>query len=259
MRDLHRTLKNRWRLVRKVSSVFPKSKNFGYCCVCERKTFFIEYGDWLRDDYRCFYCNSIPRNRALIKAIQLFAPEYRDLLIHESSPGNQSSTHLKNKCKHYSDSQYFPDVPCGTYHHGFRCENLDGLTFPDNSFDLFVTSDVFEHIMNPEKAFSEIARVLKPGGLHIFTMPWYPELAVSRRRAREDEHGNLVHLEDPIYHGNPVSQKGSLVTMDWGLDFCDRVFEFSSMTTTIYVERSRAFGLEGKFLEVFISRKRDVK
>ena len=140
-------------------------------------------------------------------------------------------------------------------HEGFRCENLDKLTFDDHSFDLFITSDVFEHVMNPEKAFAEIARVLKPGGLHIFTMPWYPELQMSRRRAMVNDAGEIKHIEEAIYHGNPISDKGSLVTMDWGLDFCDKVYDFSRMRTTIYLERDRSAGLDGKFLEVFISRK----
>jgi SAM-dependent methyltransferase len=257
MAELSTLLKNRCSVIRKIISVIPKKRNSGYCPTCQRNTVFVEYGDWLRDNYRCFYCNSIPRNRALIKAIQSFAPDYRDLVIHESSPGNQSSVHLKRNCRNYTDSQYFPDIQPGTFYKGFRCENLDRLTFADNTFDLFVTSDVFEHIMHPEKAFAEIARVLKPGGLHIFTMPWYPELKVSRRRAKEDANGKIVHLEEPVYHGNPVSEEGSLVTMDWGLDFCDKIFEFSRMTTTIYVEKDRSFGLDAKFLEVFVSRKRE--
>jgi SAM-dependent methyltransferase len=191
----------------------------------------------------------------LLNAAQKFAPNYRELEIHESSPGTQSSKNLKRTCKNYSDSQYFPDIEPGTIHKGFRCENLDKLTFKDNTFDLFVTSDVFEHVMNPEKAFAEIARVLKPGGLHIFTMPWYPELSKSKRRALVNTVGQIEYLEEPVYHGNPVSSDGSLVTFDWGLDFCDKVFQYSGMTTTIYVERNRQFGLDGKFLEVFISRK----
>ena len=229
--------------------------NAGFCSCCERRVRFIEYGPWLRDEYRCSNCNSIPRNRALIKAIQKFAPNYREVLIHESSPGMPTSRHLKRNCKHYSDSHFFPGVEPGKMHQGFRCENLDKLTFDDNSFDLFITSDVFEHVMNPEKAFAEIARVLKPGGLHIFTMPWYPELRISRRRAMVNDAGEIKHIEEAIYHGNPISDKGSLVTIDWGLDFCDKVYDFSRMTTTIYLERDRSSGLDGKFLEVFISRK----
>lgn len=229
--------------------------NVGYCGCCDNDTYFVELGPWLRDEYICSYCRSIPRNRALIRTIQLFAPEYKAMHLHESSPGNQSSQHLKRNCKNYSDSQFYPDVTPGTVYKGFRCENLEQLTFADNTFDLFITSDVFEHVMDPESAFREIARVLRPGGMHIFTMPWYPELSVTRRRAALGDNGKIVHLEKPIYHGNPVSEDGSLVTVDWGLDFCDKVYEFSKMSTTIYVEKDRSLGLDAKFAEVFVSRK----
>lgn len=229
--------------------------NIGYCSCCERRTIFFEFDKWLRDNYKCFHCGSIPRNRALIRTIKLYKPDFYDLLIHESSPGNQSSKHLQRNCIHYSASQFYPNVNPGTYHNGFRNENLENLTFEDSVFDLFVTADVFEHVINPEKAFSEIARVLKPGGLHIFTIPWYPELPQSRRRALLLENGSIEFLFPPVYHGNPVSQDGSLVTFDWGLDFCDFIYESCKMTTTIYKVINRKEGLDGKFMEVFISRK----
>jgi SAM-dependent methyltransferase len=162
---------------------------------------------------------------------------------------------LKNTCRQYSSSQYFEDVPRGRYQNGERSEDLSALTFGDNSIDILVTQDVFEHVMEPEKAFKEIARVLRPGGAHIFSMPWYPELKRTRQRARV-ENGAVVHTEEPQYHGNPVDRaKGSLVTFDWGLDFTDIIFKASGMTTIIYLQRDRSKGLDGKFLEIFVSRK----
>jgi SAM-dependent methyltransferase len=40
-------------------------------------------------------------------------------------------------------------------------------TIPDDSFDIVVSSDVFEHIDRPWLAAAEIGRILKPGGLAI--------------------------------------------------------------------------------------------
>lgn len=133
------------------------------------------------------------------------------------------------------------------------------MTFPDNSFDLFVTSDVFEHVFEPGKAFAEINRVLKPGGLHIFTMPWIPSMKRSVRRAKLNADGTIDHLKEAQYHGNPIDAKGSLVTFDWGLDFADFIYNESGMTTTIYLEIDRKKGLDAQFLEVFVSRKPDAK
>jgi len=43
--------------------------------------------------------------------------------------------------------------------------SLDGrLPFPDASFDAVLSTDTFEHVMDLDLAFSEIARVLRPGG-----------------------------------------------------------------------------------------------
>lgn len=229
--------------------------NPGYCNICEGRTVFIAYGSWLRDTYKCRYCQTIPRNRALVNALNRFTPEWKSQAVHESSPGGGLSEYLKKSCRAYSSSHFFPGVPRGTYVGEHRSEDLAALTFPDASFDIFVTSDVFEHVANPAAAFREIARVLKPEGVHVFTMPWYPELEAPVERARVHADGTVEHLLEPVYHGNPISDSGALVTFDWGRDFPQFIRRASGMTTTIYLERDRDKGLDAEFLEVFVSRK----
>lgn len=228
----------------------------GYCPICETEVHFIRRGAWLRDNLRCSRCSSIPRYRALIDTIKRFYPDFRDLVVHESSPNSgASSAYLKKHCKHYSTSQYFEDVPRGEFRDGVRSEDLSALTFESESIDLIVTQDVFEHVMEPEKAFREIARVLKPGGAHIFSMPWYSHLKTTVPRARMVD-GSVVHLEDPVYHGNPVNrEKGSLVTFDWGQDFIDIIYRSSGMNTIVFLQKDQNKGLDGEYLEIFISRK----
>lgn len=228
--------------------------NRGYCPVCERKTIFIRYNPWLRDHYKCKYCQSIPRHRALINAINIFYPDWQEAEIHESSPGGVSSEHIGKKCKNYSYSFYFPNIKPGDFKNGSRCENLENLTFSDEQFDIIITQDVFEHVNNPKQAFKEIARVLKPGGMHIFTVPFYPDLKKTRPRIRI-ENGDIHHILEPMCHGNPIDSNGSLVTVDYGLDFADLIYSSSGMTTTIYLQKDPYMGLEAEFLEVFISRK----
>jgi hypothetical protein len=231
--------------------------NKGYCPLCEDAVVFYEESDWLRDHYKCNKCYSIPRNRALVNALNNFYPAWKNSITHESSPGGPLSDYLKKSCSGYSASYYFEDVPRGQYKDGFRSEDLSALTLDTSSLDLFITSDVFEHIVEPEKAFGEIARVLKPGGAHVFTMPWYRNIDKSVQRAKL-ENGKIVNLLEPMFHGNPISEEGSLVTYDWGQDFCDFIYKTSGMTTTIYLEKNRALGLEAEFLEVFISRKSSI-
>ena len=47
----------------------------------------------------------------------------------------------------------------------FKVEDAMKLTFKDNSFDVVICTHVYEHVPNPKKLFSEIYRVLKPGGV----------------------------------------------------------------------------------------------
>ncbi|HCG05121.1 MAG TPA: SAM-dependent methyltransferase [Desulfovibrio sp.] len=231
-------------------------KNPGWCPICERETVFVSAEAWLRDHYRCLRCGSIPRFRALIRALDRFVPNWRALALHEFAPGGASSDYLRTRCRRYSASHYLPDVPFGSFSpaHGCASQDMEALTYADASFDVLVSQDVMEHLMDPAAAWREIARVLKPGGAHVFTVPWYPDEACTRRRAiRQD--GQVRHLAPPQYHGNPVDSGGSLVTIDWGIDMPEIIHRLSGMTTVVSLERDRQYGIDGEFLEVFVSRK----
>lgn len=137
-----------------------------------------------------------------------------------------------------------------------QCENLEGLTFPDSSFDVFITQDVLEHVFHPDRAFKEIMRVLKPGGIHIFTAPKHKNINKSYPRARILE-GRIEHLKEEEYHGNPIGDGRALVTWDYGDDFEALVYDWSGFSTTTYVTRDRSVGIDGEYIEVFVTRKRE--
>lgn len=227
---------------------------FGDCPICEGPTIFVREGSWLRDQFKCARCLSIPRWRALIRVLESHFPGWRELSIHESSPSGAASGKLARECKHCVQTHWFPGVPPGAMHDGYRCEDLEQQTFPDGSFDLVVTQDVFEHVLDPAKGFAEIARTLKPGGAHVFTIPWYPQKQTLVRAVR-DENGAVRHLVKPSYHGNPIDPQGSLVVTDWGADFCEFVHRSSGLVTTAISLADRRQGIEGEFLEVFVSSK----
>ena len=171
-------------------------KNQGYCYTCDQEVEFSSQQAWLRDNYKCSNCGSIPRERALMYCIEKFYPQWKQLSIHESSPGNRgASIKLKNNCPKYQTSQYFTGFLLGAIHSsGWRNEDLENQTFADETFDLVVSQDVMEHIFNPEKAFSEIARTLKPGGAHIFTVPIVKKEQPSSIRATLEANGEINYL-----------------------------------------------------------------
>lgn len=57
-----------------------------------------------------------------------------------------------------------------------RQMDVTRLEFPDRSFDIVTSGEVLEHVADDKKAIDEFARVLKPGGLCIATVPANPKL-----------------------------------------------------------------------------------
>ncbi len=64
----------------------------------------------------------------------------------------------------YPDSSFFAHLDMKDYR----------IPFVDNTFDLVLSWQVFEHVQNYDQVLAELHRVLKPGGicLHIFPSRW---------------------------------------------------------------------------------------
>lgn len=229
------------------------SRHLGYCPICERKVEFYIGGKWLRDSYICTICWSNPRQRALTLVLNTILPNYREFNIHETSPDGANSKKFANECAKYSSSQYLPDVPFGYSKDGIRCESVEFLTFQDEEFDVFISQDVFEHVMDPIRGFQEVMRTIKPNGFHLFTVPCMKKHKTSVRVQRVN--GDIEYLKEKEYHQNPVDPNGSLVVTSWGNDMKDIIKEKCGYDLQIYDIVDRHFGLDGEFLEVFVMRK----
>jgi len=230
----------------------------GFCPCCELDTKFSSPDSGFRDHLRCSHCQSRPRERALTKVIEEFYPNWRNLRIHESSPANRgSSAKLKSQCPNYVASKYYGDeLTWGKTFSGYRNEDLEHQTFEDESFDLIITQDVFEHLFDIESAFKEIARTLRAGGAHIFTTPLVNFTKPTEVWAKRNKDGTIKYLHDPEYHGSPSSKKGSLVTFHFGYDISDIISNSCGLNTTIVRIDDLRFGIRAKYLEVLITKKR---
>jgi SAM-dependent methyltransferase len=80
-----------------------------------------------------------------------------------------------------------------------RIGDLCGMPFAPNAFDLVLATDVIEHVDDDAQAIAEIARILKPGGVALITVPTFgclwglqDEVAKHKRRYRKSELLQLV-------------------------------------------------------------------
>jgi len=98
-----------------------------------------------------------------------------------------------------------------------------------NSFDLVITSDVMEHVRLDNEAHQEIRRVLKPGGVYLFTVPHF------RHERNTMVRVEIVDPADPTkdqfvmekeYHGDANSEdRRALSYRAYGTDLDDLLNE----------------------------------
>lgn len=119
-------------------------------------------------------------------------------------------------------------------------EDLQSLSFNDESFDVIIVNDVFEHLPFLDKAFKETYRCLKFNGFLISTFPFAFNNKESIIKAYLNENSEIVYLCKPEYHGNPVEPaKGSLVFQVPGWDILERLtnsgFKYAKMVFIVSV------------------------
>lgn len=221
----------------------------GQCVICGRsgRFYYNNIALW-RESLNCQHCRSTSRYRSiargLLRAISdltgVIAPSLanlptlnqRRLSVYDTQPpyyyGSSAypipdflkKTHwIKVTC-----SQYKPKREMGeTIAEGITNQNLECLTYADESLDIVITSDVMEHVRLDGRAHREIYRVLKPGGIYLFTVPhdrsW--EKTLTRVQINDpDDPAKDIHLLEPEYHGdtNSEGKGGVLAYRTYGKD-----------------------------------------
>jgi hypothetical protein len=82
--------------------------------------------------------------------------EFRRLKIAEINGCLGLHSYLKDHPNLYY-SEWAPHARSGELRNGVRCEALQCLSYPDNSFDIILTSETLEHLPNLDRAWHEIA------------------------------------------------------------------------------------------------------
>jgi len=162
---------------------------------------------------------------------------------------------LSQEAPGYLVTYHFPGEQPGSLVRGFRNEDLEAQTFPDETFDIVLTQDVLEHLFHPDRAIREIYRTLKPGGMHLCTFPVSGRQHEAAKPRAVREAGEIKHLTDAIYHGSPVSRDGSLVTFDYGYEIHKLIAEWAPFDVTVSRFSQPSAGILGDFTEVIVCEK----
>jgi len=192
----------------------------GYCSVCNRPSRFVTsmmysipdgkggmLPNW-REHLSCTDCGFVNRVRAVIDVVEQRFPVPRDASVYITERVTPLYEKLKDRWPLIIGSEFFgTEIEPGDIVNGVRNENIENLSFPSASLDFILSLDVLEHVPHPDTAFEEVFRCLRPGGVFVFTVPFDCTIDADKVRAILHEDGELEHLMDPEYHGNPIDME----------------------------------------------------
>lgn len=160
-------------------------------------------------------------NNRIRAAVHLFAVECQPT-VHAKVYVTEQTTpfykYMEGLFPRLVGSEFVPGLERGaSTPEGIRHEDLTDLTFGQATFDAILSFDVFEHVPDYKAGLRECARVLRPGGRIYITVPFAGTAdTIVRARLRED--GEIEHLLEPEYHGDPMMKDGILCFYHFGYD-----------------------------------------
>ena len=164
----------------------------------------------------------------------------------KSLPGYVSSEFLNNASLRSGDYGMKDDRVV-------RHEDLMNPSFEDESLDLVISSEVFEHVPFPYLAHRKVYRILKQGGAHVFTVP-FSTLPADTIHATLDPEGQMNFVGVPIMHGDPVRPEGVPVFTIFGHEMVAKLCAIGYQVHT-YELHIPSEGILGAGAIVFIARK----
>jgi len=204
----------------------------GYCACCETDAEFLVDQRYALDGGTPNFRERLTCGRCGLNNRHRFVAAYMKNLLQNSASASRVFCYeqVSNFYRYLSRQKKIADVIGSEYLgadrspgetiNGVRHEDALQLSFTDGSFDFIVSNDVFEHVPDIEKALKEACRCLKRGGRLIFSVPFFTDQKKTVQRTILKDN-RIVYLLPECYHGNPVSQKGSLVFYDFGWDILE--------------------------------------
>ncbi len=238
------------------------------CPVCGSLTVIVRIRGNIRERCRCIRCGSTNRQRqlavvicsAVASATGVKVRSLRDLhrldgyVIYNTEAGGAIHRQLVGM-ENYISSEYFgEDYEPGEMVRGIMHQDLMRLGLGDETVDLVISSDVFEHIPDPYRAHREVFRVLKPGGRHIFTVPFHPDRVLDEIRTIIDLRGRVILTKDPIFHRDPIRKKGALVHRIFALEMLVNLARMGFVIRMYHLHKPW-YGIFGAYALVFEAMK----
>lgn len=186
---------------------------------------------------RCLRCGASVVHLSLGWALRDYVAQLEDCDACELSARGPLVDYLRRRARSLVTSEYFSDIASGSLHQGVRCEDVQNLSYADASLDLVTHTEVLEHVPADARALAELARVLRPRGTMLFTVPMH-DGAVTVERARLYD-GEVEHLLEPVYHTDPMRPQGILAFRDYGRDILDRLRDAGFVDAQIVTSAGR--------------------
>jgi SAM-dependent methyltransferase len=152
---------------------------------------------------RCLRCKETVINLATVAVVKQLPVGS----AYELSTYGATFEYARKHFHPFQCSEYLPGAKPGTVVNGVRNEDVQQLSFPDDSFDLITSNQVFEHVPDYLRAFKECLRCLKPDGSLVFTVPMH--YAPKIQQNAKLENGKMVWIGVPEYHGSRIAGPNS--------------------------------------------------
>jgi ubiquinone/menaquinone biosynthesis C-methylase UbiE len=235
----------------------------GNCYLCKQEVdFAVDVPtrggpvNW-RETLTCPECSLINRWRSCLHAFEAICEPTVDDRIYLTETLSPVFENLDGRFPLLSSSEYFPDHEPGemvqTHVKPVRNEDVTNLSFDDGDLEMVLCFDVLEHVPDYRRTLKEFYRVLDSGGQLVLSVPFSSQKETNVR-ARIDKAGNIEHLVEPCYHGDPLSDQGVLSYYDFGMDLLDEMRGVGFEECFLLCFRSEKWGYPNENV-VFIARK----